>query len=153
MKSVVFRPRRNLFSHLRSTMMQDRLNSCLLMHCHKSITDTLDTVKIAKRFACANKLRKGPSGKFELGYALSLVYDKLGLIESKASCQLCFLIFCSIYFFRKRFHGMFSNFCKPEQLHVHVEPRKDRQMFRRPVNRFLVTRHQKQLLKTTYNTV
>ena len=44
MKSVLFRPRRNLFSHLRSTVKQDHLNKCLLMHCHKSITDTLDTV-------------------------------------------------------------------------------------------------------------
>ena len=46
-------------------MKQDRLNNCLLMHCHKSITDTLVTVKIAKRFACANELRKGHFGKFE----------------------------------------------------------------------------------------
>ena len=41
-----------------AAMKQDRLNNCLLMHCHKSITDTLDTVKIAKSFACANKQRK-----------------------------------------------------------------------------------------------
>ena len=41
------------------------LNDCILMHCHKSITDTLDTVKIAKRFACANEQRKGHFGKFE----------------------------------------------------------------------------------------
>ena len=45
--------------YLRSTMKQDRLNNCLLMHCHKSITDTLATMKIAKRFACANEQRKG----------------------------------------------------------------------------------------------
>ena len=50
---------------LRSTMKQDRLNNCLLMHCHKSIADTLDTVKIAKRFACSNEQRKGHFGKFE----------------------------------------------------------------------------------------
>ena len=31
----------------------------------KSITDTLDTVKIAKRFACANEQRKEHFGKFE----------------------------------------------------------------------------------------
>ena len=41
-----------------AAMKHDRLNNCLLMHCHKSITDTLDTVKIAKSFACANKQRK-----------------------------------------------------------------------------------------------
>ena len=45
---------RRLKTYLRSTMKQDRLYNCLLMYCHKSITDTLDTVKIGKRFACAN---------------------------------------------------------------------------------------------------
>ena len=39
-------------------MKQDRLNDCPLLHCHKSITDTLDAVKIAKRFACANEQHK-----------------------------------------------------------------------------------------------
>ena len=50
---------------LRSTMKQDLLNNYLLMLCHKSITDTLDTVKIA----CANEQRKGHFEKFEEGYA------------------------------------------------------------------------------------
>ena len=41
---------------------EDRLNNnCLLMHCHKSITYTLDTVEIA----CANEWRIGQFGKFE----------------------------------------------------------------------------------------
>ena len=31
---------RRLKNYLRSTMKQDRLNNCVLMHCHKSITDT-----------------------------------------------------------------------------------------------------------------
>ena len=35
------------------------------MHCQKSITDTLDTVKIVKRFAYANEQRKGRFGKSE----------------------------------------------------------------------------------------
>ena len=56
---------RRLKNYLRSTMKQDRLNNCLLMHCHRSITDTLNTVKIEKRFACANEQRKGHFGKFE----------------------------------------------------------------------------------------
>ena len=55
---------RQLKNYLRSTMKQDCLNNCLLMHCHKSITDTLDTVKIAKRFACVVQQRKGHFGKF-----------------------------------------------------------------------------------------
>ena len=49
---------RNLKNYLRRTMKQDRLKNCLLMHCHKSITGTLDTAKIAKTFSCANELRK-----------------------------------------------------------------------------------------------
>ena len=48
-----------LKNYLRSTTKQDRLNNSLLVHCHKSITDTIDTVKIAKRFACANEQLKG----------------------------------------------------------------------------------------------
>ena len=54
-----------LKNYLRSTMKQDRLNNCLIIHCNKSITDTLDTVKIAKRFACANELRKGHLRRFQ----------------------------------------------------------------------------------------
>ena len=33
---------RRLKNYLRSRMKQDHLNNCLLMHCRKSITDTLD---------------------------------------------------------------------------------------------------------------
>ena len=53
------------FPPFRSTMKQDRLTNCLLLNCNQSITDTLDTVKIAKRFACANELHKRHFGKFE----------------------------------------------------------------------------------------
>ena len=42
-------------------MKQDRLNNCLLMHCHKSITGRLDTVKID----CVNEQYKGNFGKSE----------------------------------------------------------------------------------------
>ena len=45
-------------------MKQYRLNNCLVMRYHKSITDTLDTVK---RFVCANEQRKGHFEKSELG--------------------------------------------------------------------------------------
>ena len=54
---------RLLKNYLRSTMKQDHLNNCPLVHCHKLITDKLDTVKIAKRFACTNEQRKGHFGK------------------------------------------------------------------------------------------
>ena len=56
---------RRLKNYIRSTMKQDRLNNCLQIHFHESITDTLDTVQIAKRCACANEQRKGHYGKFE----------------------------------------------------------------------------------------
>ena len=54
-------------------MKQDRPNNYLLMLCHKSITDTLDTVKIA----CVNEQRKGHFEKFEEGYAYVWVEDEL----------------------------------------------------------------------------
>ena len=59
---------RLLKDYLRSTMNQDCLNDCLLMHCHKLATGRLYTVKVAKRFACANEKRKGHFGKFVQGY-------------------------------------------------------------------------------------
>ena len=67
---------RRLKNYLSSTMKQDRLKNCLLMHCHKPIKDTLDGVKILKRFACTNELRKGHFAKSEEWYALGLVYDE-----------------------------------------------------------------------------
>ena len=56
---------RRLKNYLRSTMKQDSVNNCLIICCHKSIMNTLDTVKIAKRYAYANELRKGHFGKCE----------------------------------------------------------------------------------------
>ena len=43
-RTHIFCPQRGLKNYLRSTMKQDRLNNYLLMHCHKSITDTLVTL-------------------------------------------------------------------------------------------------------------
>ena len=58
-RAHIFCPQTTQELYLRSTIKQDRLNNCLLMYCHKSITDTLATMKTAKRFACANEQRKG----------------------------------------------------------------------------------------------
>ena len=66
-KTHILCPQRRLKNYLRSTMKQDGLNNCLQMHCHKSITDTQDTVKIAKRFTCANEQRKGHLRKLSRG--------------------------------------------------------------------------------------
>ena len=66
-------------------MKQDRLNSCMLVHCHKTSADTIDPVVIAKTFATANdkgrvegsssersiiclKQEKGTSGLVGLGH-------------------------------------------------------------------------------------
>jgi len=56
---------RRLKTYLKSTMNQNRLNNCLLLHCRKSITDTLDTVDIIKKFVRANEQRKRHFGKYE----------------------------------------------------------------------------------------
>ena len=50
---------------LRATMKPDYQNNCLLMYCHKLIMDILNSVKIAKRFACANEHYKVHSKNFE----------------------------------------------------------------------------------------
>ena len=39
------------------------------------ITDSMDTVKISQRFACANEHSKLHFGKLKNGYALGLVYN------------------------------------------------------------------------------
>ena len=41
---------RRLLTYLRSTMMEKRLNNCLLLHIHKDVTDSIDLVEIAKEF-------------------------------------------------------------------------------------------------------
>ena len=46
---------------------QDRLNNYLLVYCHKSITDTLDTVKIA----CANEQHNGILKNLRRGVRMS----------------------------------------------------------------------------------
>ena len=49
---------RRLKTHPRNTMMWDRSNGCMLVHCHKTLADTIDHVAIAKMFASANEQRK-----------------------------------------------------------------------------------------------
>ena len=44
------------------TLKQDRLNSYMLVHSHKTVADTLDPLAIAKTFASANEQRKGHLG-------------------------------------------------------------------------------------------
>lgn len=42
---------------LRTTMTQERLNHCLLLHVHKSLTDNLPLTSIANEFASGNNSR------------------------------------------------------------------------------------------------
>ena len=72
----------------RSTMKQDRfslcLNNCLLMRTQLSIADSIDTVKISKRFACANELNKWHFGNgVGLWSTARFVYDNLWHNKSK----------------------------------------------------------------------
>ena len=55
---------RRLFTYLRSSMTERRLNNCLLLHVHKDITDSLDLISIASEFVCANDERKKYFGHF-----------------------------------------------------------------------------------------
>ena len=46
---------RRLKTYLRSTMNQNRLNNWLLLHCRKSITDTLNNFNIKNKFFSVNE--------------------------------------------------------------------------------------------------
>ena len=46
-------------------MKQDRLKSCMLVHCHKTLVDTIDPVVIAKVFATANDKGRVEGGSSE----------------------------------------------------------------------------------------
>ena len=53
---------RHLKTYPTNTMRPDRLNSCMLAHCHKTLTDTIDPIVIAKTFASANDKGRGILG-------------------------------------------------------------------------------------------
>jgi len=44
--------------HLRSTMNQTKLNNVMILHTHKTKTDQLNLLKIAKSFVSVNDMRK-----------------------------------------------------------------------------------------------
>ena len=56
---------RRLLTYLRSSMSEQRLNNCLLLHVHKEITNSLDHTLIAKEFIDANDERKKYFGSFQ----------------------------------------------------------------------------------------
>ena len=55
---------RRLKTYLRNMMNPCRLNNLFLLHVHKSRTDALDLVTIAKKFISANSRRENYFGKF-----------------------------------------------------------------------------------------
>ena len=55
---------RRLKNYMRSTMRQDRLNNCMLLHCHKPHADTIESEEIAKSFVSVNEQRKHFFGRY-----------------------------------------------------------------------------------------
>ena len=58
-----FSAMRRLKNYLRSTMTQERLNHILLLHCHKTRTDSIDIHHIASSFISVNERRQQFFGK------------------------------------------------------------------------------------------
>lgn len=56
---------RRLKTWLRSTMTQERMNNLLLLHVHKTLTDTLDLKQIADEFSSVNERRIQFFGSFK----------------------------------------------------------------------------------------
>ena len=49
---------------LRTTMTQERLNNCLILHIHKYLTDEINFISIANEFIAANQSRLSTFGRF-----------------------------------------------------------------------------------------
>ena len=48
---------KQVFTYLRSTMTEQRLNNCLLLHVQKKLTDELNLVSVAREFVTRNEER------------------------------------------------------------------------------------------------
>ena len=57
---------RHVKTYLRSSMTQLRLNNMMVVHIHKSLTDTVDVKSILTEFSIANEERRKVFGSFEL---------------------------------------------------------------------------------------
>ena len=55
---------RRMKTFIRSTMTEYRLNNLFLIYIHKSLTDEMDLLKIAKNFVSVNSRRLNYFGKF-----------------------------------------------------------------------------------------
>ena len=75
-------------------MKMDHLNNSLLLHCCMSITDTLNTVDIAKTFVCADEQRKAfwkinTSGGMRLALTMSPVFPPPPMFRNGSPPLLC----------------------------------------------------------------
>ena len=64
MSERAFSTLRRLLTYLRSSMTEQRLNNCMLLHIHKDLTDDLDLHEIAKEFISSNDERHRYFGNF-----------------------------------------------------------------------------------------
>ena len=55
---------RRVLSYLRSSMLEQRLNNCILLHIHKELTDSCNMEEIAKDFIAVNSERINYFGTF-----------------------------------------------------------------------------------------
>ena len=55
---------KRVLTYIRSTMSEQRLNNCMMLHIHKEITDSCDMHEIAKEFVSANSERQRFFGSF-----------------------------------------------------------------------------------------
>ena len=55
---------RRLYTYLRSTMTEKRLNNCFLLHVHKDLTDNIKLEDVAKEFIMVNDERSNHFGSF-----------------------------------------------------------------------------------------
>ena len=57
---------RRVKNYLRATMSQTRLNSLMVLHVHKSLTDSLSLIDIGNDFVKGSNHRESIFGKFSL---------------------------------------------------------------------------------------
>ena len=61
-------------TYLRSSVSEQRLDNCLLLHIYKDLTDTCDMEKVAKDFIAVNTERRNYFGVFPL--VLNFLYQQ-----------------------------------------------------------------------------
>ena len=55
---------RHVKTFLRSTMNQDRLNHLMVLHVHKTLTDTMDLIEVVNEFVTGSEHRLAMFGNF-----------------------------------------------------------------------------------------